>query len=57
MRYISLTYDPAEETAAEFEIRCDEAIVATGLPADEVTLVVREIVHCIPPTVDYCGNA
>jgi hypothetical protein len=57
MRYIQLTFDPAEETDAEFEIRCDEAIVATGLPAEEVTLVIREIVHCAPPNVDYVGNA
>jgi hypothetical protein len=57
MRYIHLIYDPAEETQEEFEIRCDEAMVATGLPAQEVTVVVREIVHCTPPTVDYCGNA
>ena len=41
MRYISLVYDPKEEAVEQFEIRCNEAIVATGLPAEEVTLVVR----------------
>jgi hypothetical protein len=55
MRYIHLTYDPAEETPEQFEIRCDEAMVATGLPADEVTLVIREVVHCTAPTVTYCA--
>jgi hypothetical protein len=57
MRYIHLTYDPKEESQEEFDIRVDEAIVATGLPAGEVTVCIREIVHCTPPTVDYCGNA
>ena len=32
MRYVHLTYDPAEETQEQFDIRVDEAIVATGEP-------------------------
>ena len=43
MRYIHLTFDPAEETQEQFDIRVDEAIVATGLPAGEVTVCIREI--------------
>ena len=57
MKCIELIYDPEDETAEECQARVDEAIEATGLPSEDVTVIVREIVHCIPPTVSYCGNA
>jgi hypothetical protein len=56
MKYIRLWHDPKEETSEAFEARKAEAIAATGEP-EEVTIVIREIVHRVAPTVDYCGNA
>jgi hypothetical protein len=56
MKFIKLIYDPKEETEEAFEARKAEAIAATGEPEENVTVIVREIVHW-NPTTDERGHA
>jgi len=56
MKFIELIFDPKEETEEAFEARVAEAIAATGEPAENVRVIVNEIVEWQRPTVDDIGH-
>jgi hypothetical protein len=57
MKFIELIFDPKEETKEAFDTRVAEAIAATGEPAENVRVIVNEIVEWQRPTVDDIGHA